>query len=104
MSYMLCYGLSPGSSGVIGHRLEKAADSFLVLCRDTPELINQFLFYSAKQLPKRRGAPSGEHISCVDTVFFKRSHISKIERIRSQLIVFLSPPANAKQHSKLSLI
>lgn len=79
MSYMLCYWLSLRSSGVIGHRFEKAADSFLVLCRDASKLINQFLFDSGEQLSKRRGAPSGEHISRVDTMLFKSRHIAEVE-------------------------
>ena len=79
MSYTHCYGLSQRSGGVIGHRLEKASDSFLVLYRNNPELINQFFLDGSKHLPKRRSVPSGEHISRVDTMFFKSRHIAEVE-------------------------
>lgn len=79
MSYMLCYSLIPRASSVIGHRFEKAADSFLIILRDTSELINQLFLGRSKQLPKRRRTTSGEHISRVDTMFFKSRHIAKVE-------------------------
>lgn len=103
MSYTLGCKLIEKASGVIGHRFEKAADSFLVIRRNASVLGDQFFLGRGKQLPKRGSPPSGQHISRVDSMFFKSSHIPKVERVCAQLIVLLCPATDPKKRSEFCL-
>ena len=104
MPHMLCYKLIPMTGGVIGHGLQETTNRLLIEWRDASVLLNQLLFFWRKQLPKRRGTPASQHKRCIYTELFKCRHIAKVERIRPQLIVFLSPPTHPKKRSKLCLI
>jgi len=104
MTHMVRNRLIPMTSSVISHGLQKAANRFLVKLRNASVLINQFFFSCSKHLSERRRSTSRQHESCIYTMLFECCHISKVERIRSLLIVFLRAPADAKKLSKLCLI
>ena len=104
MSYMLCYKLIPLSIGIVRHGFEESTNRFLVPWCDASVLLDQLLFFWSKHLPERRGTPACQHKSRIDTAFFKCCHIAKVDRVRPQLVVFLSPPTHPKKRSKLCLI
>ena len=104
MLYMLCYKLLPMTSSVVSHGLQKTTNRLLVERRDASVLLDQLLFFWRKQLPKRRRTPASQHKRRIYTTLFKCRHITKVERIRPQFIVFLSTPTHPEKHSKLCLI
>ena len=103
MPHMLCYKLIPVTGSVVCHGLQETTYRLLVEWRDTPVLRDQLLFLRSKHLTKRCGTPASQHERRIYTTFFKRRHIAKIDRVRSQLIVFLSPPTHPKKPPKLCL-
>ena len=104
MSYTLCYKLLPLPGSIVGHGFEESADSFLVSWRDGSVLCDQRFLFGGKKLSKRCRTPARQHKRCIYPTFLKCRHISKVERVRAQLIVFLSPPTHPKAYSKLCLI
>lgn len=95
MSQVHCCELLPLASSIVCHGFEKATNCFLILVRNVSELVNQFFFRSAKKLAQWRRSPTGKHVSRVNTTLLKRSDITEIERICSQLVVLLCASANA---------
>lgn len=95
MPNMHCYKLIRSFGSIVGHGFEKATNCFLIITRNAPELIYQFLFGRCKQLTKWCGTTASQYESRVSAVFFKRGNITKVERIRSQLIVLLCPPTDS---------
>lgn len=96
MLHKHCYKLIRCFSRIVGHRFEKATNSFLIIIRNTSELIDQFLFGSGKQLTKRCGTPPSQHKSCVYASFLKGRHIAEVERVCSQFIIFCVPRLTPK--------
>lgn len=104
MPRMLCYKLIPMTGSVVSHGLQETTYRLLVERRDASVLRDQILFFWSKHLTKWRGAPTSQHKRRIYTTDFKCRHIAKVERVRPQLIVFLSPPTHPKKRSKLCLI
>jgi len=88
---------------VIGHGLQKTTYGFLIEWFDASVLRNQLLFFWSKHLSERSRTPPRQNKRRIYATLFKRRHIAKVERTRSQFVVFLSPPTYPKKHTKLGL-
>lgn len=94
MTRVVFFSLIPLTCSVVGHRLQKTTNRFLVEWRDASELLDKLFFSGREQLAQRSRAHSGQHKSRIDTLLFKSRYVSKVERISSHLIVLLGPPTD----------
>ncbi len=104
MRYMLCDKLILSPCCIVGHCFEDPANSLLIVFGDASVLMDQVFFGGGKHLSERRRAPARQHVRCIDITHLERRHVSKVEGVCAQFIIFLGAPTDAQELSKLCLI
>lgn len=104
MSYVVYYKLSRPFRRVISHGFEKTTNRSLVFGRDASELLDHLFLGRSKHLSERRRFFSCQHKGRIYSGLLKGRDVPKIQRVSTQLVIFLSPPTDSKKRSKLRLI
>ena len=104
MSYVVYYRLSRPFRRVISHSFEKTTNRSLIFGWNAPELLDNLFLSRSKHLSERRRFFSCQHKGCICPALLKGRDVPKIQRVSTQFVVLLSPPADPKKRSKLCLI
>lgn len=95
--------LSGSGCSIVGHCLQKTADSLSIEIRDAPVLLDYLGFICRHSFGN--GSLTGNHICGVATILLKGCNVLQIQRtaVRAKFIVLLSAPTDPQQESKISL-
>lgn len=88
---------------VVSHRFEDTTDRCLIFARNTAVLLNQVVFHLRQDVTTCRSPLSSEHKFYINALLFQRFHIAQIQRVRTQLVIFLRTSADTQKQPKLSL-
>lgn len=101
---MNCYKLLRVLSSHYAERNNEPVNGFLIRLGQLSVALNQLFLIRMETFSRRWRAPTSQHIARVHLMFFKLCHVTQVNRIGPEFVIFLRTATDSYQLPKFQLI